>query len=150
MDVSCKIFLFELFISLKYSKSHKLLPMIFIAYFLVRDIPLSFTIDLLCLIKLLLHLDDLHASIFLLSFAFHSQFVGLGNPLGILVHDLLIGGMTDLSYWDEFPMVSTLMCMVTHWTGSTMSHGLRLSRVMTSPSCFIVVSFNLERILNLC
>ena len=48
--------------------------------------------------------------------------MGLGNPLEVVVHHLLIGGMTGLGYWDEFPMVSALVCMVTHWTGPTMSH----------------------------
>ena len=57
--------------------------MIFIAYFLVRDIPLSFTIDLLCLIKLLLHLDDLHASIFLLSFALY---IGVATRIHFLIY----------------------------------------------------------------
>ena len=41
--------------------------------------------------------------------------------------DLLIGGMAGLSYWDRFPMVSALVCMVTHWIGPTVSHNLRLS-----------------------
>ena len=57
----------------------------------------------------------------------HSRFIGLGNPLEVVMHHLLIGGMTGLGYWDEFPMVSSLVCMVTHWTGLTMSHDLRLS-----------------------
>ena len=43
------------------------------------------------------------------------------------MHHLLIRGMTSLSYRDEFPMVSALVCMVTHWIGSTVSHNLRLS-----------------------
>ena len=53
--------------------------------------------------------------------------MGLGNPLEVVVHHLLIGGMTDLSYQDGFPMVSALVCMVTHWIGPTVSHDLRLS-----------------------
>ena len=57
----------------------------------------------------------------------HSQFMGLGNPLEVVVHYLLIGGMTGLGYQDEFPMVSALVCMVTHWTGPAVSHELRLS-----------------------
>ena len=43
------------------------------------------------------------------------------------MHHLLIVGMTSLGYSDEFPMVSALMCMVTHWIGLTVSHELRLS-----------------------
>ena len=38
--------------------------------------------------------------------------MGLGNPLEAIVHHLLIGEMTSLSYQDEFPMVSALVCMV--------------------------------------
>ena len=79
----------------------------------------------------------------------HYRFMGLGNPLEVVVHHLLIGGMTGLGYWDEFPMVSALVCMVTHWTGPTVSYDLRLL-VMTLPSCFIMLSLNLERILSLC
>ena len=53
--------------------------------------------------------------------------MGLGNPLDIVVHHLLIEGMTILGYRDEFPIVSTLVCMVIHWIEPTMSHDLRLS-----------------------
>ena len=45
---------------------------------------------------------------------FHNRFVGLGNPLEIIVHHLLIGRMIGLDYQDVFPMVSALVCMVTH------------------------------------
>ena len=51
----------------------------------------------------------------------------LGNPLEVVVYHLLIGGMVGLSYRDGFPMLSALVCMVTHWTGVTVSHDLRLS-----------------------
>ena len=53
--------------------------------------------------------------------------MGLSNSLEVVVHHLLIGGMSGLSYWDGFPMVSALVCMVTHWIGPTVSHNLRLS-----------------------
>ena len=53
--------------------------------------------------------------------------MGLGNPLEVVVHYLLIGGMIGLGYRDGFPMVSALVCMVTHWTGPMVSHDLRLS-----------------------
>ena len=52
--------------------------------------------------------------------------MGLSNPLEVVVHDLLIGRMTSLDYWDEFPMVSALVCIVTYWIGPTVSHDLRL------------------------
>ena len=35
--------------------------------------------------------------------------------------------MIGLSHWDEFLMVSALVCMVTHWTKPMMSHDVRLS-----------------------
>ena len=54
-------------------------------------------------------------------------FVGLGNPLEVVVHYLLIGGMIGLGYRDGFPMVSALVCLVTHWTRPMVSHDLRLS-----------------------
>ena len=57
----------------------------------------------------------------------HNQFMGLGNPLEVVMHHLLIRGMVGLGYQDKFPMVSALVCMVTHWTRPIMSHDLRLS-----------------------
>ena len=54
-------------------------------------------------------------------------FMGLGNPLDIVVHYLLIGGMVSLGHRDKFPVVGALVCMVTHWTRSTMNHDLMLS-----------------------
>ena len=51
----------------------------------------------------------------------------LGNPLEVVVHYLLIGGMASLSHLDGFPMVSVLVHMVTHWIESTVSHDVRLS-----------------------
>ena len=81
----------------------------------------------------------------------HSRFMSLSNPLESVVHHLLIGGMTGLGYWDEFPMVSALVCMVAHWIGPMVIYDLRRYQVViTPPSCFIVLSLNLERILSLC
>ena len=51
----------------------------------------------------------------------------LGNLLEVEVQHLLIGGMVGLGHQDGVPMVSALMCIVTHWTRPTMSHDLRLS-----------------------
>ena len=53
--------------------------------------------------------------------------MGLGNPLEVVVHHLPIRGMVGLGYQDGFPMVSALVCMVTHWTRLMVSHDLRLS-----------------------
>ena len=53
--------------------------------------------------------------------------MGLGNLLKAVVHQLLIGGMTGLGYWDGFPMVSALVCMAAHWIGLMVSYDLRLS-----------------------
>ena len=35
--------------------------------------------------------------------------MGLGNPLEVVVHNLLIGGVTYLGYQDGFPMVCALV-----------------------------------------
>ena len=51
----------------------------------------------------------------------------LDNPLEVVVHHILIGGMAGLGYRDGFPMVSALVCMVTHWTRPMVGHDLRLS-----------------------
>ena len=53
--------------------------------------------------------------------------MGLSNPLEVIVHYLVIGMMDGLGYWDGFPMVSALMCVVILWIGPTVSHDLRLS-----------------------
>ena len=53
--------------------------------------------------------------------------MGLGNPLKVVVYHLLMGGMVGLDYRDGFSMMSALVCMVTHWTRSTVTHDLRLS-----------------------
>ena len=52
----------------------------------------------------------------------HNQFMGLDKPLEDVVLYCLIGGITDLSYWDKFLMVSSLVCMVTYETRSMASH----------------------------
>ena len=57
----------------------------------------------------------------------HDRFMDLGNPLVVVMHYLLIEGMTSLSYRDGFPMVSVLVCMVTYRTRLVVSHDLRLS-----------------------
>ena len=71
--------------------------------------------------------EDLSHEFFANRWLIHNQFMGLGNPLEVVVHHLQIGGMAGLGYQDEFPMVSALVCMVTHWTGPIVSHDLRLS-----------------------
>ena len=54
--------------------------------------------------------------------------MGLGNPLKVVVHHLLTGGMVGFGYRDEFSIVSALVCMVAHWTMPMVSYNLRLSR----------------------
>ena len=51
----------------------------------------------------------------------------LGNPLEVVMHHLLIGGMSGFGCQDGFPIVSALVCMVKHWTIPMVSHDLRLS-----------------------
>ena len=58
----------------------------------------------------------------------------LGNLVKTIVHYLLIRGMTYLDCYDKFPMVSSLMCMVTHWTKPMVNHDVRLSGCHDSPS----------------
>ena len=54
-----------------------------------------------------------------------SRFMDLDNPFEAIVHHLLIGGMIGLGHRDMVPIMSALVCMVTHWTGPTMSHDIR-------------------------
>ena len=69
----------------------------------------------------------------------HSRFMGLGNPLEVVVHHLLIGGMASLGYWDGFPMVSVLVCMVAHWIWPMVSYELRLSSSHDSTKMFCCI-----------
>ena len=57
----------------------------------------------------------------------HCLFMGLGYSLEVVVHYILIGGMTGLSYWDGFPMVGAPVWMVAYWIGPIVSYELRLS-----------------------
>ena len=112
--------------------------------YLFNDVPVSLlSIIILCIILYehsylhLLHctwlrcirscIEDLSHGFFANRLLVHNWFVGLGNPLEVVVHHLLIGDMAGFSYRNRFPMVSALVCMVTHWTGHTVSHDLRLS-----------------------
>ena len=52
---------------------------------------------------------------------------GLSNPLEVVVYYLLIGEIVGLDHQDKFPMVSALVYMATHYTGSIRSHYSRLS-----------------------
>ena len=51
----------------------------------------------------------------------------LGNPFEVVVYYFLIKEMNGLGHQDEFPMVSTLGCMITHWIGLMVSHNVWLS-----------------------
>ena len=46
------------------------------------------------------------------------QFMDLGNPLKVIVHYLLIGGMTGLGHRDGVPIVSALACITSDRTYS--------------------------------
>ena len=50
------------------------------------------------------------------------------NPFKVVVYCLLIRGM--LSHQDEFPMVSTLVCMITHLTRLMVNHDISYRVVM--------------------
>ena len=58
--------------------------------------------------------------------------------------------MTCLDHWDEFPIVSAVVCMVTHWTRLMVNHDVRLSGCHDSLSYYVVWTVNLEMILSLC
>ena len=46
----------------------------------------------------------------------------LDNPLEAIAHHFLIRGMASFGYRNEVPMVSTLVCIITHGIGSIVSH----------------------------
>ena len=89
--------------------------------------------------------EDLSHGFLVNRWLIHNRITGLGNLLEVVVYHLLSGRMVDLGYQDGFPIISALVYMVTHCTSV---YGYQVA--MTSPSCFIVLSLNLERILNLC
>ena len=64
----------------------------------------------------------------------------LSNSFKAIVHYILIGRMTGLGHRDEIPMVSALVCIVTHWIRLTVSHDIRLSgsNDFTKLLCYIV------------
>ena len=72
-------------------------------------------------------IEDLNHGFLTIRWLVHNRFMGLSNPLEVVVHHLLIGGMVGLCYQDGFPMVSALVYMVTHWIRPTVSHDWRLS-----------------------
>ena len=78
--------------------------------------------------------------------------MGLGKPLEVVVHHLLIGGMVDLGNQDRdgFPMVSALVCMVTYWIRPKMSHDLRLSSSNDLTKLLHYVVSQPQRVLSLC
>ena len=51
----------------------------------------------------------------------------LGNAFEAIVHHFLIRRIIGLYHQDKVLMVSTLVCMVTHWIEPTVSYGIRLS-----------------------
>ena len=51
-------------------------------------------------------------------------FMNSSNPSAVVIHYFLIGEMIDLGHLDEFPMVSVLVFMVTHWTRLTTNHDI--------------------------
>ena len=53
--------------------------------------------------------------------------MNLSNPIVVVVYYVLIRGVTCFGRWDKFPIMSVLMCMVTHWIGPTVNHNIRLS-----------------------
>ena len=50
--------------------------------------------------------------------------MNLGNPYDVVMHYLLIEGMTCFDYKDEFLMVDALECMFAHWTRLMMNNNI--------------------------
>ena len=51
---------------------------------------------------------------------------GPKQPLEVVVLYILIGTITNLGHQDGFPMMSVLVCMVTHQIRPMVSHDIRL------------------------
>ena len=78
----------------------------------------------------------------------HNYFMDLGNPSEDVVHYFLIRKMIFHGHWVEFPIVSALVCMVTHWVGPMVSHDISYRVVMTSSSYYVAWDLNFERTLS--
>ena len=50
--------------------------------------------------------------------------MNLDNPYDVVMHYLLIEGMTCFEHYDEFPMVGALECMLAHWTRLVMNNDI--------------------------
>ena len=53
--------------------------------------------------------------------------MNVGNPFqgySVLPYN---GGLDSLGHWNGLPMVSALVCMVTHWTRPIVGHDIKLS-----------------------
>ena len=61
-------------------------------------------------------MKDLSPRFFVSRRLMHNRFMNLDNPLKVVGHYLLIREMTGLTQQNRFPVVSELVCMVTHWT----------------------------------
>ena len=73
----------------------------------------------------------------------------LGNPVEVLVHYLLIEGMTCLSCHDRFPIVSALV-YVMHTKQDLRWIRCKAINCHDSPSYYTTWTLNLEKILSLC
>ena len=110
-------------------------------HYLFNDVPVSLLSILIPCIILYEHsclhytwlrcirscIEDLMHGFLVNRWLVHDRFMDLGSPLLVVMHYLLIEGMTGLSYRDGFPIVSALVCMVTYSIGPVVSHDLRLS-----------------------
>ena len=61
----------------------------------------------------------------------------LDNLVKIVVYYFLIKEMTYLDRCDKFSIVSTLVCIVTHWTRPTVNQDIRLSDCHDSPNYYV-------------
>ena len=57
--------------------------------------------------------------------------MNLGIPYEIVVHYHWTRGMTGFDHQDGFPMMSALVCMVTHWIGPMVNHDINYWVVMS-------------------
>ena len=51
----------------------------------------------------------------------------LGNLVETIVHHLEVRGMAGLDHWDRVPIVSALVCTVTHWIIPMVTYDISLS-----------------------
>ena len=139
-DITVLDSLINLFIYVFYSTYYPIL------YWLVTWTNMSFHLHCIWLQCIRNCIKDISHGFLARWLVVYSWFIDLGNSIETIMHYLLIGGMAYHDHRDRFPMVSTLVCMVTYWTRPIVNHDIRLLVVMIHKATWYIDSQSWEYI----